>query len=83
MLAEANPLLHERLEHQAHTIEEVLERLVAAPVRLRIGAPVEAGEAPARRMSEGAIKADRLKGLRRRDPALDVAADELDLEIVE
>jgi hypothetical protein len=34
-------------------------------------------------MSESGIRAERLKGLRARDPALDVAADELDLEIVE
>jgi hypothetical protein len=34
-------------------------------------------------MSESGIRAARLKGLRARDPALDAAADELDLEIVE
>jgi hypothetical protein len=34
-------------------------------------------------MTDESIRADRLKGLRSRDPALDRAAEELDLEIVE
>ena len=86
VLGEANPLLHERLEKQAGTVEETLERLVGAPVRLRVEVPADArtdaGE-PARRLSESGMRSARLKGLRSRDPALDAAADELDLEIVE
>ena len=59
---------------------------VGAPVRLRIavaGEPEPPRESAAKRMSESGIRAARLKGLRERDPALDAAADELDLEIVE
>ena len=85
-LGEPNPLLHERLEQQARTVEETLERLVGAPVRLRVDAPANGGAGagePARRLSESGMRSARLKGLRSRDPALDAAADELDLEIVE
>ena len=85
-MAEPNPLLHERLEQQAATVERVVSARVGGPVRLRIAldAPAEAErESPATRMSESGIRAARLKGLRARDPALDAAADELDLEIVE
>ena len=86
VLGEANQLLHERLEQQARTVEETLERLVGAPVRLRVEAPADAvsdAAEPARRLSESGMRSARLKGLRGRDPALDAAADELDLEIVE
>ena len=85
-MAEPNPLLHERLEQQAATVERIVSARVGGPVRLRIAAeaPVESRrESPAARMSESGIRAARLKGLRERDPALDAAADELDLEIVE
>jgi DNA polymerase-3 subunit gamma/tau len=85
-MAEPNPLLHERLEQQAATVERVVSARVGAPVRLRIAvdAPSDGErESPASRMSESGIKAARLKGLRERDRALDAAADELDLEIVE
>lgn len=85
-MAEPNPLLHERLEQQAATVERIVSARVGAPVRLRIAleAPGDpASESSAARMSESGIKAARLKGLRARDRALDAAADELDLEIVE
>jgi DNA polymerase-3 subunit gamma/tau len=85
-MAEPNPLLNERLEQQGATVERIVSTRVGAPVRLRIAveAPADAGhESPAARMSESGIRAARLKGLRERDRALDAAADELDLEIVE
>jgi hypothetical protein len=85
-LGEPNPLLHERLEQQSLAVEETMGRLVGAPVRLRVDAPSEesgGAESPARRLSETGMRSARLKGLRSRDPALDAAADELDLEIVD
>jgi len=85
IMTEPNPLFHERLEEQAGAVEQVIATAIGAPVRLQItGADSPAPpEPPARRMSESGIRAERLKGLRSRDPALDAAADELDLEIVE
>ena len=85
VMTEPNPLFHERLEEQAGTVEQAIGGAIGAPVRLQIsGADTPApSEPPVRRMSESGIRAERLKGLRARDPALDAAADELDLEIVE
>jgi hypothetical protein len=66
-------------------IEAVIGQAVGAPVRLRIGgATAAAPPAPrGRRISDASIRADRLKGFRAKDPTLDAAADELDLEFVE
>ena len=84
-LGEPNPFQHDRLEQQAQAVEQVMQQLLGAPVRLRVDAPAdaEARESPARRLSETGMRTARLKGLRDRDPALDAAADELDLEIVD
>ncbi|MGH2668469.1 MAG: hypothetical protein ACRDH5_04995, partial [bacterium] len=74
------------LADQAETIEEVAGGILGVPVRLRVTTPSahpSGPTAPPRRMTDESIRADRLKGLRARDPALDRAADELDLEIVE
>ena len=82
---EPNPLFLERLEQQAAVIEGVIGQAVGAPVRLRIGGGTAAPppDPRSRRISDASIRADRLKGFRARDPSLDAAADELDLEIVE
>jgi DNA polymerase III gamma/tau subunit len=85
-LAEANPLFAERLQAQARAVEEVLERALGQPARLRV---VEASSPPAtsaaapRKLTEATLKADRLRGFRSKDPSLDTAADALDLEIVD
>ena len=82
---EPNPLFLERLEQQAAVIEGVIGQAVGGPVRLRIGGTGAAAppDPRSRRISDASIRADRLKGFRAKDPTLDAAADELDLEIVE
>jgi DNA polymerase-3 subunit gamma/tau len=85
-LAEANPLFAERLQEQARVVEEALQEAAGTPMRLRVTeAPAGGGEAPPapRKLTEAGLKADRLKGFRAKDPALDTAADALDLEIVD
>ena len=84
-LREPNPLFAERLEQEAPKIEEILSRSLGQPVRLRVLPPAgEAGAPPRpRRLSDASIKADRLREFRAKDPALDTAADALDLEIVD
>jgi DNA polymerase III subunit gamma/tau len=85
-LREPNELFAERLEREAGKVEEILTRSLGQPVRLRLVAPTtpEAAAQPRqRRMSDSSIKADRLREFRAKDPALDTAADALDLEIVD
>jgi DNA polymerase-3 subunit gamma/tau len=86
VMAEPNPLFADSLLEQAGKVEEVLSRSLGNEVRLRVTTPEAAGVAPAarpRRMSESSLKAERLREFRSKDPALDTAADALDLEIVD
>ena len=85
-MGEPNPLFADRLQEEASKVEEVLSRSLGEAVRLRVTSRKDPGSAPPpkpRRMSDSSIKADRLKEFRSRDPALDTAADALDLEIVD
>jgi DNA polymerase-3 subunit gamma/tau len=86
MMREPNPLFAERLLQEAGKVEEVLSRSLGQPVRLRVTgaeAPQGAGPGKPKRMSEASLKAERLREFRSKDPALDTAADALDLEIVD
>ena len=71
------------LERQRERLAALLGKIVGAAVELVVAeGDVTAAPAPKRLSAEG-LRADRLKGLRVRDPALDAAAEALDLEIVE
>jgi DNA polymerase-3 subunit gamma/tau len=86
VMAEPNPLFADSLQEQAGKVEEVLSRSLGQQVRLRVTAAEAAAATPpvrARRMSESSLKAERLREFRSKDPALDTAADALDLEIVD
>jgi DNA polymerase III subunit gamma/tau len=86
VMREPNPLFAERLLEEAGKVEEVLSRSLGQPVRLRVTATPASPEAQPnkpRRMSESSLKAERLREFRSKDPALDTAADALDLEIVD
>jgi hypothetical protein len=84
-MREPNPLFTERLQQEAAKVEEVLTRSMGQPVRLRVsaGSASPGSEAKPKRLSESSLKAERLREFRSRDPALDTAADALDLEIVD
>lgn len=84
-LKEPNQLFAERLEQEAAKVEEILSRSLGQPVRLRVvaGQTEEPAQQRPRRLSDSSIKADRLREFRSQDPALDTAADALDLEIVD
>jgi DNA polymerase-3 subunit gamma/tau len=85
VLAESNPLFAERIQAEAPAVEEVVRRHTGQALRIRV--TVGEGEgAPAtkpRVLTESSLRADRLRSFRARDPALDTAADALDLEIVD
>jgi DNA polymerase-3 subunit gamma/tau len=86
VLREPNQLFAERLDQEASKVEEILSRSLGQPIRLRVssGSPEEGvSQSRPRRMSDSTIKADRLREFRAKDPALDTAADALDLEIVD
>jgi DNA polymerase-3 subunit gamma/tau len=83
-MAEPNQLFADRLHQEAGKVEEVLSRSLGQPVRLRVTSSAGAGTpAKSRRMSDSSLKAERLREFRSQDPALDTAADALDLEIVD
>jgi DNA polymerase III subunit gamma/tau len=76
----------EQLHKEPAKVEAILSRSLGQPVRLRVtAASAPEGDAPAKpqRLSDSGIKADRLREFRAKDPALDTAADALDLEIVD
>jgi hypothetical protein len=57
-----------------------VEKVVLAPPAGRTNAAVPPGS---RRLTEEAIKAERLDALRKKDPVLDAAVRELDLELLD
>lgn len=84
VMAEPNQLFADRLHQEAGKVEEALSRSLGQPVRLRVTTgPVSGSPSKPRRMSDSSLKAERLREFRSKDPALDTAADALDLEIVD
>jgi DNA polymerase-3 subunit gamma/tau len=76
----------EQLHKEPAKVEEVLSRSLGQPVRLRVtttSEPIGGSPPQSKRMSDSSLKADRLREFRAKDPALDTAADALDLEIVD
>ncbi len=85
-LADGNPMHVEALTRQREAVERLLGETVGQPVRVSLGGPTSGGAVPspkARRLSESEARAERLKVLAGRDPALGAAADALDLEVLE
>ncbi|MGH7672142.1 MAG: DNA polymerase III subunit gamma/tau [Gemmatimonadales bacterium] len=86
-LRPANPGHAEGLERQRTLLAEVIGRYVTEPVRVKLAGAGSAergavGPRPVRLTEEGA-NAERLKGLRAKDPTLNAAVDALDLELLE
>jgi DNA polymerase-3 subunit gamma/tau len=85
-VADGNPIHLEALGRQRAALERLLTQAVGAEVRLSLADPAAGGSAPpprARRLSEPEARAERLRLLKARDPALEAAADSLDLEVLE
>ncbi|HXG43867.1 MAG TPA: DNA polymerase III subunit gamma/tau [Gemmatimonadales bacterium] len=80
----SNPIHQETLDRQRDVVEGILTRLLGVPARVSVGRGEAALEGPrVRRLSEAEARAERLKVLRGRDPALEAAAEMLDLEVLE
>ncbi len=83
-LRESNPLFAEQIQSQAGVVEDAIRRHTGQALRIKV--TVVGGQAAAakpRAITESSIRADRLQSFRAKDPALDTAADALDLEIVD
>jgi DNA polymerase-3 subunit gamma/tau len=84
VLSESNPLFAERIQAQAGVVEEVVQRHTGQALRIRVTvAPGEETAPKTPPITESSVRADRLRSFRAKDPALDTAADALDLEIVD
>jgi DNA polymerase-3 subunit gamma/tau len=84
VLAESNPLFAESIQAQASVVEDVVQRHTGQALRIRVTvAEGEEASPKARPITESSLRADRLRSFRAKDPALDTAADALDLEIVD
>jgi hypothetical protein len=83
-LVEDNPMYAETLERMRGSVEGLLGARLGAPVSLQVRSATAGGPASRpKRMTEAGNRAERLSKLRGKDPALDAAATELDLEVLE
>jgi hypothetical protein len=75
----------EGVRRQLGVVEEILASKFLGPVKVHLSVAPAAGSpaGPPTRMTNEVLRAERLERLRRVDPALDTAANELDLEIVD
>ena len=75
----------EGVRRQLGVVQELIAAWFGGQVRIELALEPPAGgpAAPPKRLTGEALRAERLDRLRRLDPALDRAADELDLEIVD
>ena len=79
-------MLIEGVRRQIGAVEELLSARFLEPVKVRLmveDRPDDAPAGPPKRMTSEVLRAERLERIRRMDPALDTAANELDLEIVD
>ena len=79
-------MMREGVERQKALVQDLIQARVGAPVAVRLGGGPGEPAAPSakpRRLSGEAMKAEKLERFRRIDPLLDLAATELDLEVVD
>jgi DNA polymerase-3 subunit gamma/tau len=78
-------LIVEGVTRQRGLVEEVLSAALDVPVRIAMAGtpPVASASVRPKRLTNSDLRAEKLARLRKLDPALDIAADALDLEIVD
>jgi DNA polymerase-3 subunit gamma/tau len=78
-------VLAEGVARQLALVEELIAARFGGPVRVRVAGSTapDAPTARPKRLTDEGLRSERLDRLRRLDPALDAAANELDLEIVD
>jgi len=86
VVPDGNPMHLEALGRQRDAVERLLTQAVGATVALIIAENTGGAGSPpvrTRRLSEAESRAERLRVLKARDPALEAAAETLDLEVLE
>jgi DNA polymerase-3 subunit gamma/tau len=78
-------VLVEGIRRQVGVVEDLLQTRFGGKPRVMVsaGSNPAAPHTPPKRMTDASLRGERLERLRRLDPALDTAANELDLEIVD
>jgi DNA polymerase-3 subunit gamma/tau len=76
-------VFREGVERQLAAVEALLAARLGQTVTVRLMAPTAGTPGRRGRLTEEDLRGERLAELRRRDPALDAAADALDLELVD
>ena len=79
-------LFHDGIARQQATVETILTAALGTPVRVKLegaASPLAASDRKAKRLSMEELRNERLAQLRSKDPALDAAANALDLEVVD
>jgi hypothetical protein len=71
----------EALDRRARAVVQILSALTGTGARVRLDPPASA--AKPERLTEAGARAERLTRVRKKDPALDVAANVLDLEVLD
>ena len=74
------------IQRQVGIVEELVQRHFGVPAKVIVSASPAAGAEPPerpKRITDLALRTEKLERLRRLDPALDTAANELDFEIVD
>jgi DNA polymerase-3 subunit gamma/tau len=84
-LLEENAVHAEGIERQREALAPLVGRYVTEAIRIKLVAAEGAGGPRARpaRLTEDGARAERLTGLRAKDPRLDAAVEALDLELLE
>jgi len=80
-LTEENPMYREALDRQSGALDTIISTVAGTPARVRVAPPATA--ARPERLTEDAVRAERLTKVRKKDAALDVAATVLDLEVLD
>lgn len=74
-------MYREALDRQSGAVDAIISAIAGTPARVDIAPPDSA--ARPERLTEEAVRMERLTKVRKKDPSLDVAATVLDLEVLE
>jgi len=80
-LTEENPMYREALDRQSGALEDIISAAAGSAAQVTVAPPTST--APPERLTEEGARSERLRKVRKKDPALDAAATVLDLEVLD